>query len=62
MKIRSKRKLRNIATNNSADIDSKDFMNVYRKCTNKPYCFLTIDTTLSDNNPLRFRKNLLDSI
>ena len=62
MKIHNKRKLRNIATNNSVDIDSKDFMNVYRKCTNKPYSFLTIDTTLSDNNPLRFRKNLLDSL
>ena len=62
MKIHNKRKLRNIATNNSVDIDSKDFMNVYRKCTNKPYSFLTIDTTLSDNNPLRFRKNLWDSL
>ena len=62
MKIHNKRKLRNIATNNSADIDSKDFMNVYRKCTNRPYSFLTIDTILSDNNPLRFRKNILDSL
>ena len=35
-------------------------MNVYRKCTSEPYSFLTFDTTLSANNPLPFRKNLLD--
>ena len=33
---------------------------MYNKCTSKPYSFLVIDTTLSLNNPLRFRKNLLE--
>ena len=36
-----------------------DFMKIYRKCTSEPYSFLTIDTTLHVDNPLRFRKNLL---
>ena len=51
-----------IATNHSADIDYKDFMKIYRKCTNEPYSFLTIDTTLPANNSLRLRKNLLDPL
>ena len=46
MKIHNIKELRNIATNHSADIDYKDFTNIYRKCTNNPYSFLTIDTTL----------------
>ena len=62
MKIHSKRELQNIATNYSADIDYKDFMKTYRKCTSEPYSFLTIDTTLPANKFLRFRKNLLDPL
>ena len=46
----------------SVDIDYKDFMKIYRKCTSEPYSFLTIDTTLPSNNSLRFRKNILDSL
>ena len=61
MKIHNKRELQNIAINHSADIDYKDFMKIYRKCTSEPNSFLTIDTTLPANNSLRFRKNLLDS-
>ena len=61
MKINNKRELQNIAINHSADIDYKDFVRIYRKCTRKPYSFLTIDTTLSAGDPLRFRKNLLPS-
>ena len=38
--------LQNIATNHSADVDYKDFMQVYRKSTKKPYSFWTIATTL----------------
>ena len=58
MKIHNKRKLRNIAINHSADIDYKDFMKIYRKCTSEPYSFLTINATLPTNNFLEFRKNL----
>ena len=59
MKIHNKRELQNIATNHSADIDYKDFMKIYRKCTSEPNSFMTIDTTLPASNSLRFRKNLL---
>ena len=62
MKIHNKRELQNVAINHSADIDYKDFMNIYRKCTSKPYSFFTIDTTLPADNPLRFRKNLLNPL
>ena len=61
-KIHNKRELQNIATNHSPDIDYKDFMNIHRKCTSKPYSFLTVDTTIPADNPLRFRNNLLDSL
>ena len=47
-----------IAANHSSGINNKDFIEIYRKCTDKPYLFLVIDTTLPPNNLLRFRKNL----
>ena len=31
---------------------------IYKKCTDNSYSFLVDDTTLSSDNPLRFRKNL----
>ena len=61
-KVNNKRELQNIAINHSADIDYKDFIKIYRECTKEPYNFLTIDTTLPSNNPLRFRKNLFDTL
>ena len=61
MKINNKRKLQNIAINHSTDIDYSDFINIYRECTKEPYNFLTIYTTLSVSDSLRFRKNLFDS-
>ena len=62
MKINNKNKLRNIAINHSADIDYKDFIKIYRECTKEPFNFLTIDITLPSSNPLRFRKNLFDTL
>ena len=58
MKIPNKRELQQIAINYSSDINTKDFIEIYRKCTDKQYSFLVIDTTLSSNNLLIFRKNL----
>ena len=58
MKIPNKRELQQIAINHSSDINAKDFIVIYRKCTHKQYSFLVIDTALSSNNLLRFRKNL----
>ena len=37
-------------------------MNLYKKCTAKPYSFLVIDATLASDNLLRFRKNLVERI
>ena len=62
MKINNKRELQNIAINHSADIDYKDFIKIYRECTNEPFNFMTIDTTLPTSNSLRFRKNLFDTL
>ena len=59
MKIRNKRELQQTALNHSSDIDFKDFVKVYKKCTAEPYFFLVNDTTLPSDDPLRFRKNLL---
>ena len=61
MKIHDGRELQNIAKNHSADIDYKDFLNIYRYCTKECYSFLTIDTILPADNPMRFRKNFSDS-
>ena len=62
MKINGKRELENIARNHSADIDYKYFMKIYRECTKEPFDFLTIDAKLPASNPLRFRKNLFESL
>ena len=54
-KLNNKRKLQNIAINHSADIDYKDFVNIYRDCIKEPYNVLTIDATqLTDK---RFKNN-----
>ena len=37
-------------------------MNMYKKCTAKPCSFLVIDTILASDNPLLFRKSLLERI
>ena len=61
MKIPDKRELQQIAVNrSSADIDFKDFIKIYKKCTAELYSFLVNDTTLPSDNPLRFRKILLE--
>ena len=65
MKIPIKRELQQIALNYSIDIDFKDFIKIYKKrtdekCTDKTYSFFVNDTTLTSDNPLRFRKNLFN--
>ena len=46
-KLNNKRELQNIAINHSSDTDCKDFVNIYRYCTKKPFSFLTIGTTVN---------------
>ena len=60
-KIHNRRELQQIAINHSADTDYKDFLKIYRDCTKEPYSFLTINTALPANDPIRFRKNFSDS-
>ena len=62
MKILSKQERQKIASNNSLDIDFKDFMNLYKKCNPKAYSFLVIGATLASHNLIRFGKNVLTRI
>ena len=50
IKIPNKRKLMQIAINHSSDVNTKDFIEIYRKSTDKPYSFFVTDTTLPSNN------------
>ena len=62
MKTPNKRELQQIAFNHSSDIEFRDFLNPYKKCTEKSYSSLVIDSTLASEYPSRFRKNLLERI
>ena len=46
MIIPNKRELQKAAFNNLSDIDFKDFMNLYKKYTEKPNSFLAIELLL----------------
>ena len=54
MKINNRKQLQNIAINDSAEIDYKEFIKIYRECVKEPYSFLTIDTILPSSNPKKF--------
>ena len=58
MKISNKREPQQIALNYLWDIDFKDFIKIYKKCTAEPYSFLVNGATLPSGNHLRVRKNL----
>ena len=58
MEIPNKRELQQMASNNSCDIDFKDFMKFYKDSVKEPYSFLVNDTTLAADNLIRFRKDL----
>ena len=58
MKIPNKRESQQIATDHLSNINTKDFIKIYNKCTDEPYSFFVKDTTPSSDNLLRFRKNL----
>ena len=59
IKIPNKRELQHIALNHSSDIDSKHFIKNYKTLVNDTN-FLVNDTTLSSDNPLKFKKNILE--
>ena len=50
------------SNNHSPGIDFKGFVNLYKKCTAKPYSILFIDANLACDNSSHFRKNLLERI
>ena len=56
MKIHNKKELQKLQ-----DIDYKDVLQTYRNYTKEPYSFLTINTALPTNDPIRFRNNFSDS-
>ena len=60
MKIPNERELQQTALNHSSDIDFRDFIQIYKRCTAELYSFLVNDSTLPLDNPLRFKKNLLE--
>ena len=62
MKIPNRQELQQIALNHTSDIDFEEIKRLYRKCSQDPYSFLVIDITLPSDNPLRFRKNLLQEV
>ena len=60
MKIPNKSELQQVAQKLSSDINTKDFMKIYKKCTTEPYSFLVNDITLASDNLLSFRKNIFN--
>ena len=63
MKIQNKWDLQQISFNHSADTEFEDFINLTKNVTQPKTIFLfMIDTTLASNNPVCFRKNILERI
>ena len=60
MEILNKRDFRQIVFNHSSDIDFKEFINIYKKCSTKPYTYLVIDANLASDICLHFREDFLD--
>ena len=56
MKIPNKRELQQTALNHSSDIDFKDFIKIYKKCTTEPYSFLVNDTTLPSDDTFKVQR------
>ena len=59
-KFPNKRGLQQTAINHSSDVSTKDFINIYRKCTAELSSFFANNINLTSVNPLRFRKNLFN--
>ena len=56
------RELQQIVYNHSSDLEFKNFMNLSKKCSARPFSFLVTDATLAADNPSSFKKNLLERI
>ena len=62
MKVPNKRDLQQTVLNHSSDIGFQYFMNLYKKCATNKHSVIIINGPLASDNPLRFRKNLLERI
>ena len=63
MKIPNERQLQQIAFNHSSDIDFQErWLWIFIKNALQNHLFLVIDATITSDNPLRFRKNLVEWI
>ena len=63
MKIPNERQLQQIAFNHSSDIDFQErWLWIFIKNALQNHLFLVIDATITSDNPLRFRKNLVERI
>ena len=60
MKIPTRRERQHIAVKHSSDINSKDYIKIYKKYTDEPYSFLVNDATVAADNLSRIRKNLFN--
>ena len=61
IKIPNIAELQHIAFNHSSDINFRELINLYKKCTAKPY-FVVIDVSLASDNLSCFRKNIFQKI
>ena len=59
VKIPNKRELQEVTWNHLSDNEFKVVMKLYKDCAKESFTFLVNDMTLSSNNPLKFKKNLL---
>ena len=61
IKIPNKRELSQTELNHSSVINLKVFIKIYKNVLQNYILFLVNDTTLLSDNPLRFRRNLLNN-
>ena len=59
MGIFSKKKIKQIASNDLRETSLKDFKKNDQECTKESYSFLVNGTNLLLDNPLKYRSNLL---
>ena len=52
MKIPNKREFQQIAIDHSSNINTKNFIRIYKKCTDEPYSFLVNATMFPSDDPL----------
>ena len=62
IKIPNKQGLQLIGFNHSSNNELKDFIDLYKICTEKPCSFVVIDATHGSDNPSHFTKHILERI